>query len=200
MSLRLTTLEAVNQMLSCIGGQAVVSLDNDNPEVASAVAILEETTRGILAEGWNFNSEKEYPFTPDSNKHIRIPENVVSFSLSFSKHYSDAQIVERQGKLYDKLNHTFEFEETLYFDVVWMFKFEECPMPFREYIASRAGRIYASRLVASREQVELISQDEAANRAICIAYDTETSKPTMFGLQNGQQTYISYMPYNTLTR
>ena len=67
MAIRTTLLEAVNQMLSCIGGSSVVSLDTDNPEIASAVAILEETTRVVLAEGWNFNTEREYPFAPDVN-------------------------------------------------------------------------------------------------------------------------------------
>jgi hypothetical protein len=200
MAIRTTLLDAVNQMLSCIGGQAVVSLDTDNPEVASAVAILEETTRSVLSEGWNFNSEQDYPFAPGVDKHILMPDNVLSFTISFEKHMADYQIVERQGKLYDKLGHTYEFEEILYADVVWGFKFEECPQPFKEYITARASRQYASRLVASKEQVELVAADEAACRALCIAYDTETSRPSIFGLETGQNTHISYMPFRTLSR
>jgi hypothetical protein len=84
--------------------------------------------------------------------------------------------------------------------VVWGFPFEECPQPFKEYITARASRVYAARLVASKEQVELISQDEAVCRALCLTYDTETSRPSMFGLQTGQNTYISYMPFRTLSR
>ena len=83
MATRTTLLDAVNQMLSCIGGSAVVTLDTDNPEVASAVAILEETTRTVLSEGWNFNSELEYPLTPNTNQEIPVPDNILSFTLSF---------------------------------------------------------------------------------------------------------------------
>ena len=200
MATRTTLLNAVNQMLSCIGGAAVVSLDTDNPEVTSAVAILEETTRTVLAEGWNFNTEQEYPFVPDNNGQILIPSNLTSFTPSFYKHGSSYDIVEREGKLYDKLAHSYTFTETIYCDVVWGFDFDKCPQPFKEYITARASRAYASRLVASKEQVELIAQDEAACRALCVAYDTETSRPTMFGLQNGQSEYISYMPFRTLVR
>jgi hypothetical protein len=200
MSTRTTLLDAVNQMLSCIGGSAVVSLDTDNPEVASAVAILEETTRTVLAEGWNFNTEQEYPFVPNVDDEILLPSNLLSFTTSYTKHYADYQVVERQGKLYDKLSHSYKFNDTIYADVVWGFEFNDCPQPFKEYITARASRQYASRLVASKEQVELISQDEASTRSLCIAYDTDTSNPSIFGLENGQNTYIAYMPFRTLAR
>lgn len=200
MALRLTTLEAVNQMLSCIGGQAVVSLNTDNPEVAVAVAILEETTRNVLAEGWNFNMEQEYPFTPNTANQIVIPSNLLSFTPSFTKHYADLQLVERKGKFYDKLNHTYTFTDTIYCDVTWGFDFVDCPPPFKEYITVRASRQYAARLVTSKEQVELISQDEAVCRANCIAYDTETARPTMYGIHTGQKGYISFIPFDSLAR
>jgi hypothetical protein len=200
MATRTTLLDAVNQMLSCIGGSAVVTLDTDNPEVASAVAILEETTRTVLSEGWNFNTELEYPLTPNTNQEIPVPDNILSFTLSFSTNGSDYLIVERQGKLYDKLKHSYTFSESINCDVVWGFDFVDCPQPFKEYITARASRAYASRLVSSKEQVELISVDEATCRALCITYDTSTGKPSMFGLANGQNTYIAYMPLDTLAR
>ena len=200
MTIRTSTLDAVNQMLSCIGGAAVVSLDTDNPEIAAAVAILEETTRAVLSEGWNFNTEQDYPFTPNTDEEILIPDNLLSFAVSFQKHGSDYLIVERMGKFYNKLGHSYKFTETIYADVTFGFGFEECPQPFKEYITARASRVYASRLVASKEQVELISQDEAVCRSLCITYDTDTAKPTVFGLETGQSTYISYLPFRTLAR
>lgn len=200
MATRTTQLDAVNQMLSCIGGAAVVSLDTDNPEVASAVAILDETTRTVLAEGWNFNTEKEYQFTPEVNGEIPVPSNLISFCPAFEYHAGEYQLVERQGKFYDKLNHTYTFTEPVYCDVVWGFEFQDCPQPFKEYITARASRAYAARLVTSKEQVELIAQDEAVCRSLCIEYDSSTAKPSVFGLESGQNTYISFMPYHMLAR
>jgi len=197
-----TVLDAVNQMLSCIGGAAVVTLDTDNPEVTAAVAILDETTRNVCAEGWNFNSEKEYPFNVDSTTNqIAIPANLISFTPSFYKHAADRlQVVQRQGKFYNKRDHTYTFTETIYCDVVWSEEFIDCPQPFKEYITSRSSRIYASRLVTAEEQVALIAQDEAATRAICIEYESSTSKPSMFGLHDGTNNYISYTPFQTIAR
>lgn len=201
MSTKTSLLDAVNQLLSCIGGSAVVTVDTDNPEVQAAVAVIEETTRAVLAEGWNFNTEQEYPFTPDSlTNEIAIPSNLISFTPSFERHGADYQLVERNGKLYDKLTHSYEFGETIYLNVTWGFEWEDCPQPFKEYITARACRVYSSRLVASEELVKLTAQDEAIFRALCIEYDTSTAKPSMFGLENGQNTYISYLPFRTLAR
>jgi hypothetical protein len=200
MTLRTTLLDAVNQLLSAVGGSAVVSLDTDNPEVATAVAILEETTQVVLSEGWNFNTEKEYPFQPNQLNEILVGDNILTITTSRPKHYADYQIVERQGKLYDKLAHSYKFNETIYCDVVWGFEFADCPQPFKNYITAKASRIYASRLVGSKEQVELVSQDEAICRAACLEYDSSTSQVNMFSHQNGQDTYISYIPLHTLAR
>ena len=201
MTARTTVLDAVNQMLSCIGGAAVTTLDTDNPEVFTAKAILEETTRNVLAEGWNFNTELEYPFVRQTDNTIAIPDNLISFTLSFEKHAGDKNlVVERNGKFYDKEQHKYEFTQTLYCDVVWSFDFDECPQPYREYITARASRIYASRLVSSEELVELISADEATTRAICIEYDTQTAKPNIFGMPDGVNRYNTYQPFRTLIR
>lgn len=201
MATKTTLLDAVNQLISCAGGAAVVTIDTDNPEIQAAVAVIEETTRAVLAEGWNFNTEKAYPFTPDSNTNeILVPSNLISFTPNFEHHGADYLLVERNGKIYDKLSHSYEFGDTLYLDVVWGFEWSDCPQPFKEYITARAGRVYSSRLVSSTDLVRLIAQDEAIFRALCIEYDTNNAKPSVFGLETGQNTYISYTPFRTLAR
>lgn len=201
MSARTSVLDAVNQMLSCIGGAAATTLDTDNPEVFTAKSILEETTRNVLAEGWNFNTELEYPFTRQTDNTIAVPDNVTSFTLSFSKHGADKMlVVEREGKFYDKEKHSYTFDKDLYCDIVKHFDFEDCPQPFREYITARASRIYASRLVTSEEMVELISADESTTRAICIEYDTQTSAANIFAQPDGLNSYVGYQPIRTLMR
>ena len=54
--------------------------------------------------------------------------------------------------------------------------------------------------MASSEQIKIIAQDELSYRANALAYDTKTSEVNMFGLKNGQNTYISYTPFNTIAR
>ena len=200
MTLATTKLDAVNQMLSSIGEAPAVSLDTDNPEIAIAESTLDEISRSVQAEGWGFNSEYEYPFTPDGNGQIIVPSNVLSIADSKIKNSAKYLTVIRDGKLYDKLTHTYTFTGVIHCDVVWAFDFVDLPQPFKDYIATRASRVYASRVVGSEEQVKLISQDEAILRSNCITYDTDTQEPNVFGLSNGQNTYISYTPFRMIAR
>jgi hypothetical protein len=200
MTLATSKLDAVNQMLSSIGEAPAVSLDTDNPEIAIAESTLDEISRAVQAEGWSFNTEQEYPFTPDGNGEILIPSNALSISDSKIKNAAKYLTTVRNGKLYDKLSHSFTFAGTIYCDVVWGFDFTDLPQPFKDYITTRAARVYAGRVVGSEEQVKIISQDEAILRSNCITYDTETAEPNVFGLRNGQNTYISYTPFHMIAR
>lgn len=200
MTLATTKLDAVNQMLSSIGEAPAVSLDTDNPEIAIAESTLDEISRTVQAEGWNFNTEYEYPFTPDGNGQIIIPSNILSIADNKSKNSAKYLTVVRNGKLYDKIKHSFQFTGVIYCDVIWAFDFPDLPQPFKDYITTRASRVYASRVVGSEEQVKLILQDEAFLRANCLSYDTDTAEPNIFGHQNGQNFYISYTPFNTIAR
>ena len=187
-------------MLSSIGEAPAVSLDTDNPEIAIAESTLDEISRAVQAEGWSFNTEHEYPFTPDSNGEILIPSNALSISDSKIKNAAKYLTTVRNGKLYDKLNHSFTFTGIVYCDVVWGFDFIDLPQPYKDYITTRAARVYAGRVVGSEEQVKIIAQDEAILRSNCISYDTETAEPNVFGLRNGQNTYISYTPFHMIAR
>jgi hypothetical protein len=200
MTLATTKLNAVNQMLSSIGEAPAVSLDTDNPEIAVAESTLDEVSRTVQAEGWNFNTEYEYPFIPDSNGDISIPSNALSIVDNKIKSLGQYQTVVRNGKLYDKLTHSSTFTTTIYCDVIWCFEFNDLPQPFKDYITTRASRLFASRVVGSEEQVKLIMQEEPMLRANCIAYDSDTAEPNIFGLRNGQNNYISYTPFAAIVR
>ena len=78
MATKLTKLGAVNIVLSNIGMAPVSTIDNDNPMVSMASNIIDEVSLSLQSEGWVFNTEKGYPFTPDPNNHIVIPANVLS--------------------------------------------------------------------------------------------------------------------------
>ena len=197
-----TTLNAINQMLSGIGQAPVVSLDVANPELALALGILDSVNREVQGEGWHFNTEINYPFTADTNGDIFVPLDVLSLSDNKTANSQKYQTVLRNGKLYDKLAHTYEFVpgETINCDVVWLFDFEDLPQPFKDYIAQRATRVFAGRALGSEEMVSFNAQDEAVLRSNCLAYDTSTSEVNIFGLESGQNFYVSYTPFRTIAR
>jgi hypothetical protein len=197
-----TKLEAVNEMFTGIGQAPVVSLDASNPEIALALSVLETVSKEVQSEGWHFNTEINYPFTPDINGIIAVPANVLQISDNKVSNVQRYQTVIRDGKLYDKVNHTFTFPTggPVSCDVVWLFDFEDLPEVFVRYITQRATRVFAGRALGSEAMVQFNAVDEAILRANCLAYDTNTSDVNIFGLETGQNFYVSYTPFRTIAR
>jgi hypothetical protein len=189
-------------MFTGIGQAPVVSLDASNPEVASAIAILETVNREVQGEGWHFNTEINYPFTPNNDGDIFVPPNVLQISDNKTSSVQRYQTVIRGGQLYDKLSHSFTFPTggPIHCDVVWLFDFEDLPQVFKDYISQRSARVFAGRVVGSKEMFQFNAQDETILRANCVAYDTSTSEVNIFGVETGQNFYVSYTPFRTIAR
>lgn len=197
-----TPLQAVNQMLVGIGQAPVVSLDIANPEIATAISIIDSVNREVQGEGWHFNTEINFPFTPDLSGEIVIPNNVLQISDNKTSNVQQYQTVLRNGKLYDKISHSFIFPTTspISCDVIWFLDFEDLPQVFQDYIAQRAARVFAGSAVGSKEMFQFNQADEALLRANCLAYDTNTSAVNIFGVETGQNFYVSYTPFRTIAR
>ena len=189
-------------MLAGIGQAPTVSLDDANPELSIAELTLDQVTKEVLGEGWHFNTEQNYPLVPDNDGFITVPANVLSLSDNKQSNRQVYQTVVRDGRLYDKLAHSFTFPTgaPIKCDVVWLFPFEDLPQPFKDYITQRATRLFAGRVQGSEQMVTFNSQDELVLRNNCHNYDTQTSQANIFGVDNGQNFYISYAPFQTIQR
>jgi hypothetical protein len=194
---KLTKLSAVNIILSNVGQSPITSLDSANPLSALAEQILDEVSHAFQSEGWAFNTEQDYPFTPDSNKNISIPSNILSLDMLETAPF---ETVIRNGKLYDKRKHTFEFEETVYLKVVWYFDFVELPEVCKQYIAVRAANLFANRAVGSVEVVKYSEREEILARAAVMEYETQQGDYNIFNDRAGGKEFDSYLPYNAVYR
>ena len=194
-----TELSSVNAILAAIGTAPVTELDYANPEVSLAYNLLQECSIDVQAEGWVWNTETNFPMTPNENNVIIFPKNVTRLDISEGQVYRDCDVVKRDGKLYDKLNHTYEFEDTVYCDVVWYFDFEDLPTVFQRYITYKAASRAAAQLMMDGEQAKMLSTQEAFARAGCMEYECNQGDYTFFGTPPGTS-YRSYQPYQTLAR
>lgn len=192
MASKTTKLSAVNRILSNVGQSPVTVLDSGNPLVEMAELILDEVTSAIQSEGWIFNTEYCYPFLPNTQGEIVIPEDVLSLD---SKPFADSFLVQRRGKLYDKATHSYQFEGKQELDVVWLVDFMDMPEAFREYATIRAANVFAGRSVGSQEAVAFGQREEVMARATCIEYDTQQGDYNMVAQnKDGYTTYQTYRP------
>lgn len=192
-------LTAVNIILSNIGQAPVTVLDSGNPLVEMAELTLGEITKAVLAEGWEYNTERCYPFTPDVSGYIYIPDNVMAID---SRPGNGQQVVIRGGRLYDRVSHSFEFIGEQMLDVTWLFPFEELPEAYKNYITIRAANVFAGRSVGSKEAVQFGQREETVARATMLEYDTQQGNYTIFQDANGGDTYQqrAYRPLGAVLR
>ena len=194
-------LDAVNEMLMSVGQTPVTQLEATNPDVALAFETLTQVSRGVQAEGWTFNREYHLStFTPDSTtKRIQIPDNVLQIDLSDNHSNRSKDTVRRDGYLYDRENHTFEWDSTPEVDVVYFYDWGDLPKPIRDYIVARAAAIFSSRIVGDPTQYQLLSQREAYARAQALEYECNQGDYTMMGWPDGTS-YVPYAPFRALQR
>ena len=193
-------LPAVNQILQSCGHAPVTTLDQTNPDVAIAYQTLLEVSREVQAEGWSYNKEYYYEMTPDTNKEILIPNNVLQIDPSQNSANIELDVTRRSGKLYDKVKHTYQFDNSILCDIVWLFDWVDLPIPIADYITSRAATVASSRLVGDTNQYEMLQQKEGRCRAMAMEYECNQGDYTFFGHPDETNTYRSYKPYNALYR
>ena len=110
--------------------------------------------------------------------------------------YRTSDLVKRQGKLYDKMHHTYQFppDESIYFDIVWKWEYEDLPSVFKRYITLRAAGRAAAQIDTNPGLVQLLTTQEAAARATCMEYECTQGDHTFFGTPEGTS-YRCYQPY-----
>jgi hypothetical protein len=194
-------LPAINQILMACGQAPVTTLDETNPDVAIAYQTLLEVSREVQSEGWSFNKEPHYEMTPESGtNYILIPNNVLQIDLSASN-ASDKNVIQKNGRLYDKEHHTDEWTDgNVDCDITWLFDWVDLPRPIQDYITARASTVTSSRIIGDTEQYQMLQQKEAYMRAMALEYECNQGDYSFFGKPDGSEPYVSYEPYKALMR
>ena len=197
-------LPAINQILSTCGQAPVTTLDQTNPDVAIAYDTLLQVPREVQAEGWTYNSEFHYVFTPDTSNEIPIANNILQLKLSKNSANMQYDAVRRNGKLYDRIHHRYTSEDHpdgIECDVVWEFDWTDLPEPIQNSIVARAAAIVSQRIVGDTAQYEMLQQQEAYARALAMEYETKQGQFTIFGHPYDKtNSYPAYQPFHALMR
>jgi len=194
-----TELSAVNSILGAIGQSPVTSLNFTNPEISYIYNILRDCNVDVQNEGWSFNTEDHLAQTPDASGYITIANNVLRLDVTdgWKDRYTD--VVKRNGRLYDKVQHTDVFTNDLYLDFVYLYPFEDIPSVFQRYIIYKASGRAATQLVANADLVKLLSTQETLARASCMEYECNQGNNSIFGFPENTN-YATYQPWRVLSR
>lgn len=156
-----TTLGAVNSMLSTIGEAPVNGLNSGLVDAETAETILNEVSRSVQSDGWNFNSEPNFTVAANTSGDVVLPDEVIRADLATTKYRSsDAEYIQRGNKMYDKVNHTYNIGKALKLNVVVLLDYELLPEVARRYISVKAARIFQERIVGSDTLSAMNRNDE----------------------------------------
>jgi len=172
-------LEAVNSMLGHIGESPVNSISNTNAlpiSAATAISALDEVSRAVQTEGWQFNTEVNVSLSPAGDGTITLSDDIIEMDPIDTS----IDVVQRGLSLFDRSNNTSVFTSDLKVNQTRLLDWDSLPEPARRYITLRASRIFQGRVVGSRELEALIARDEYVARAQLLEFDAGSSDRTIF--------------------
>ena len=169
----MTELQAVNLLLSAIGEAAVSSLETATTvEVTQAKNLLSNVNRAAQQKGWHFNTEWDVELTRDSNDMIPLSESILSV-------YQPGQLMTIRGRsgsmyAYDLDNNTFTWTKNLNNAVtITLLDFIDSPNTFRQYVTTRAARIFQEEIIGQVSAETVNRQEEAEAYADLLDDDAE---------------------------
>ena len=123
--------------------------------------------------------------------------------IDLTDNYRDGSydFIVKEGKLYDKLSHTDQFEQgqVFYFDITFKRHFADLPSPFKRYITCKASTRAAIQLVSNPQLAQLLNQQEAIARASCMEYECNQGDYNSFNYPDGAS-FNPYLPFRALQR
>lgn len=170
----MTELEAINDMLSLIGESPVASLDEASrvADAQIAMQILRRENRDVQTRGWDWNTEEDFPLSPDIDGNIILPRNTISVDPSDP----DLDYVMRDGKLWDRTNKTFKIGKRVTVTIKLLLPFDHLPEAARRYISAAAGRKFENRTIGDGNSHQINEMDVLKAWAILLQEECDNSE------------------------
>ena len=201
-----TELSAVNAILGSIGQAPISGIDFNNPEISFIYNILKEVNQDVQNEGWTFNLEYHIKENVNASDNKIIIESDVIRIDNTDEWDRTRDFVRRKDsdgiwKMYDRVNHTFEYPDDDYFYVnkVRLLNFEDIPTCFQRYIIYKASGRAAVQLVSNAQLQQMLATYELQSRASCMEYECNQGDHSFFGWPD-ESAYQPYKPYQMLRR
>ena len=174
---------AINIMLQQINELPIETLrDLDSVyEARIAETVLLEITKDVLAQGWNFNTDENWDFQPDTTGQINLPVNVLDITAD------NGNVIMRDWALFNRDQKTFMFTEVQECTVIWDMDFNTLTHPLRKYITVRAARIYQTRMIGDADGYGFTKKEEIEAKTSAEVSDDRTARYTMM---NGVSGYL----------
>ena len=189
---RMTEVEAVNRVLRATGRSPVIDSLSDplSLPVKQAIEVIYENSREIQLNGWSFNIERKYilegstlpgPGDVGNVYEYNLPTNTLRVYLT--SYTSDWDLIEQEGKLYDRKNHTFNFSDILQdieVDIVFFRPWDNLPEYAKVFIVSKAARRYQQQILGDKKKDTFLKEQETRAEEFFLRAETNTQGYNIF--------------------
>lgn len=149
----------MNALLATIGESPVDTLLGVLPsDAGTALANIRRFSRQLQKAGWSFNSEGSFPLAPDVNGEIVLPAN----TLKVDPTDPAVPYVQRGGRLYDPVQHTYRIGKQVLVDIVFGLPFTELPETARNFVTVAAARRFEDQFLGDTSIHTYTQKDEQA--------------------------------------
>lgn len=167
-----TELEAINEMLRAIGESPLDDLNQSFADSDVAMGILRSELRAVQNFEWTWNTEVSVTLAPDANGHVNLPPNVIRVIC-------DPVYSQRGLLLYDRVNHTYEFTDSILCDLIVALNFDEIPEAARRFVTIRSVRRFINDIQPDQVTSTFKSRDEQSAWASLLNYEAQTAQWNM---------------------
>lgn len=174
---RTTLLEGLNTMLRAIGEAPVNSVEDQTvTEAIVARDTLLEFHKEGQTRGWNWNTDRDYPFVVNQDGELVLPANVVRW-IPNPYQWGD-RLKQRGQRVWDSERQTYKLGPEITevcADVVWLLDWDSSPEQFNRWSIARAARVFGARTLGNDSLVGFTLKDEQDAYAELMRMETENA-------------------------
>jgi hypothetical protein len=172
--------KALNQVLRFINIPPVSSITASDTSY-TADKLLSELEKIVQAEGWHFNTERDFTLTRDGNNQIDLSQVALPVLHVDADKYQDHKhnIVVRDNKLWDVNKSTSIFGSDVKVELVLQQTWDNIPVPIQRYIITRTAK-ELSATMGRADAVQALAVEENRAKVEATQYDEEQGDYNIF--------------------
>lgn len=175
-------------VLQALGDPPPKNTDTEGVQVVrEAMTVLNDTSKQIQAQKWACNTVLQKTYSPDSNGHITIADNVLEvrpvydgYGIHLRNSNNQQMVTVRDGKLYDLANNTDVFDEDITLEVVMQLDLSDLPPMLKDYIVKDSALRFERYKVNNQARGRALAIQAADARMNANREDGDTQRLNVF--------------------
>jgi len=162
---RFTELEAVNRILSTVGGEKISAMTSLSFTADAAYTALRNAMRDLMSVSWGFNTEYDVVLTPNGSNEIDLSTSgytgtYISMIDLEPEDAGQLDVVIKGTKLYDRKEHSYTVftAETYKATVSYYLQWDDIPEAVKSFVTAMAAKDYQSQMVGNAQMDAILTQ------------------------------------------